>query len=86
MGNSAVRIRFQSPESAFRNFDGFMRCAVWVDSYARKRSGSEHVVLVRGQDADGVRRFVRWCESREGVVSAREISEAEFWASPSDSV
>lgn len=64
MPNYAFRIHFPGEQEARDSFDGFMDAADWITNCARKRHGSDHVVLLRECSDDFRGRFMRWCESR----------------------
>ena len=86
MPNHAFRIRFPGEQEAHDSFEGFMDAAGWITNCARKRVGSDHVVLLRDCSDLCREHFVRWCEARPGVVGIQSITEKEFWSLPSHAV
>lgn len=85
--NHRLRIDFTDEETAYRLFHEFPPGDLpYLEGWSRKRHGASHVLLLRVSSEGDLGRFVALCRSHPAVVRVVTITEAEFWAAPSNAI
>lgn len=82
-----LRIRFTDDLSAYEAFHAIMpEHDRRISGYSRKRDGASHVVLLALNDPAALPGFIAFCRQHPQVTEVAPITEAEFWAAPSNAI
>ncbi len=87
MPDVPLRIRFTDDLQAYEAFHTIMpEHDESITGHSRKRDGASHVVLLALSDRAALSEFIAVCRQHPHVTEVTPITEAEFWAAPSNAI